>query len=387
MKTAIVCDWFLTRDGAKLRAGGTEAFVQRLLTLLERLGLDATIFQRGDERFQKRFRGAPILAWRNFRELRELTDSFLARGGRGAIYSDVHVVPEKSVHPAILIQHGVYWDVPYRRFRNPLVQGALNWKKDWDHSRLAARLMKLCKRMDRVVTVDTNFQNWLRERCSWNVIEDRFALEDRFAYVPNCTSIHDSGGIAQKLAGGRPIQRVLFARRFDVFRGTFSWGRVVRRLAPRYPDVQFVFCGHGGDNGLAREHELRDLLAGLPNVATYERPWELMPDEHFAADIEVVPSLGSEGTSYSLVEALGAGACAICTTVGGLANVVLPTYNGLMVQATERAMEAAAVSLLENPVWTRELARRGYETAQTCFSVAAWEARMERVIMEAFAGE
>lgn len=63
------------------------------------------------------------------------------------------------------------------------------------------------------------------------------------------------------------------------------------------------------------------------------------------ADVSVIPTLWSEGTSLSCVEALAAGVPVVATPVGGLGNIVIPGFNGFISAPTADAI-AEAINLL-----------------------------------------
>jgi glycosyltransferase involved in cell wall biosynthesis len=375
MNIAIVCDWFFFPDGSRLSTGGVETYIRHLAVLLRNLGCRVSIFQHGTLRFTTEWNGFPVISWRSGSEQADLLRRFHDGAAGPTIYSDFHVVPETVFRPAVVIQHGIYWDVRYVRYESALAQNALNLKKQFDTVRRSRRLLHSIANVDRVITVDTNFQNWMRTMCGWA------DCESKWAYVPNFAVPHLPDRIQAKLSGRGPVRKILFARRFEPFRGTFLWAEVVRRLSAAFPRIRFCFCGHGGP-GREGEHALKERFLDIPNVFVYELPADRMPEEHFSADLEVVPSYGSEGTSLSLIEAMAAGCCVVATTVGGLANVVLPDCNGILVQPTEPALERAVVELIEDPARARELARNGYATVQAAFSKAKWERRILNVLGE-----
>ena len=59
----------------------------------------------------------------------------------------------------------------------------------------------------------------------------------------------------------------------------------------------------------------------------------------------MVPSLWSEGTSLAAIESVAAGVPVVATNVGGLANVVVPHFNGVVTN-TDAASIASSIERL-----------------------------------------
>lgn len=100
-------------------------------------------------------------------------------------------------------------------------------------------------------------------------------------------------------------------------------------------------------------------------------------------DIAVVPTIGSEGTSLSLLEAMAAHCAVICTNVGGMTNIVIDQYNGLMIKPTEADLVYAIEDLIINVEKRNKLADRGYETVKQAFSHEVWSNRWKKVLLDA----
>lgn len=370
----ILTNWLYTEDGSNLATGGTETYVQKLAGLLRDEGREVLILQRGAKSFQAEFEGIPVISWDSEQEKRRLIEEKSHERKTLWIYSDLFTFVPISLNPAILIQHGIYWDFLYRQYAVGISGHLMKLRQVWDVFSKALHCLRAIRAVEKVVTVDTNFQNWMRTMCTWE------SFEDKFVYIPNFTQILPEVEARAKLSRGGGIRTVLFARRFTECRGTFMWSKVVKTIAPSLKDIHFIFCGRGsGDDSEAKLiREMKD----LNNVSIYERPFCEMPDEHRKADVEVVPSRGSEGTSLSLIEAMGAANAVICTTVGGLCNVAIPGYNALVVQARDEYMRKAFLDLVENPAKARAIAARAYETAEIAFSENAWKRRWIEVIAD-----
>ena len=103
---------------------------------------------------------------------------------------------------------------------------------------------------------------------------------------------------------------------------------------------------------------------------------------HLAHDIVVVPSLGSEGTSLSVAEGMGAGCAVVATNVGGITNMIIDGYNGLLVMPTAAALTTALERVIADPELRQALGSKAYETAVRSFSLEVWEAKWRQVLEE-----
>ena len=158
-------------------------------------------------------------------------------------------------------------------------------------------------------------------------------------------------------------------------RGTRIFSEATECLLSKYPDVSFTFAGEGPE-----EQWLRAKFTDVNRV----RFTKYMPDEaldiHLKHDIAVIPSIASEGTSNSVAEAMGAGCTIVATAVGGITNMVIDHYNGLLTMPNSKSLLHALSSLVTNPSLREELGYRAYETARTAFCRELWEERWRSVL-------
>ena len=73
-----------------------------------------------------------------------------------------------------------------------------------------------------------------------------------------------------------------------------------------------------------------------------------MPAVYREADITVIPTLYSEGTSLSCLEAMASGNAVIATFIGGLPNLIIDEYNGLLISPEVGDLVDSISRLLED---------------------------------------
>lgn len=73
--------------------------------------------------------------------------------------------------------------------------------------------------------------------------------------------------------------------------------------------------------------------------------------------------------------------CAIlCTNVGGMTNIVIDGYNGLMVSPTSEEIYIKLKQLVEDKQLRTNLAERGYDTVKISFNLKNWEEKWTTVL-------
>jgi len=139
-----------------------------------------------------------------------------------------------------------------------------------------------------------------------------------------------------------------------------------------YPWVYFVIVGDGPERNFLQQYaislgiERRVFFFGFRNDVP-----SLLP----LFDIAVIPSV-QEGLSIFCLEALAAGCPVVASDVGGLAEIIIPYKNGLLVPPKNpRALADALVELLKNRTWAAALGRQGREMVEQKFT---YEKMLER---------
>jgi glycosyltransferase involved in cell wall biosynthesis len=97
-------------------------------------------------------------------------------------------------------------------------------------------------------------------------------------------------------------------------------------------------------------------------------------------DIAIIPSLASEGTSLAVAEAMGSGCVVVATGVGGITNMVIDGYNGLLITPNVDSIVSAVETIINNPDSSIEVAINGYNTAKNAFCLQRWQQQWLSVI-------
>jgi hypothetical protein len=141
-------------------------------------------------------------------------------------------------------------------------------------------------------------------------------------------------------------------------------------ILARYPQVDFHFVGRGFAEDT--KHVVVKQRQWGRRVQWYSLRPEEMPQAYQSANITLIPTLYSEGTSLSCLEALACGNAVIATRIGGLTDLIINDHNGLLIEPQAEALKLAIVDLVENPEKMRRLQANGLQAVRA-FSKERWE--------------
>ena len=133
-----------------------------------------------------------------------------------------------------------------------------------------------------------------------------------------------------------------------------------QKAVARHPDTYFVFLGDGELAGDLRDQAASYGIAGNVRFVGWR---EDVPRVMAAYDVFVLPSL-NEGMGKVLVEAMAMGKPIIASAVGGIADLVIPGDNGILVPCADADAIAQGIELMRaNPALRAGMGARGREMA------------------------
>jgi len=379
VRVAILYSQLYDLRGERLMVGGIESYLQALGRVCQSMGWEPFLFQAAHHPFERQLdgmtiTGVPGLTGVDRHESRQLLHAAEQRLGNRdvvVVFGDFQMSLPLDHPRCVSVQHGIYWDLPRSGERTDR-QIAAKLRRGWRRINLVMeteRILHLFDTCPNRVCVDYNFVNWYRSMTPR-------PPQGRVWVIPNFTSVATAVQMRGRWTEKRNL-RVLFARRFWPYRGTRLMVEVTKTLLRRYDHVNFTFAGEGPD-----EEWMRRELAAEARVSFIRYAPADSLAVHLAHDICVVPSLGSEGTSLSVAEALGAGCAVVATNIGGVTNMIIDGYNGLLVMPAVPDLTAAVDAVIRDSVLRERLGQRALETAATAFSFDAWAKRWQDVLTQ-----
>ncbi|HTG34662.1 MAG TPA: polysaccharide pyruvyl transferase family protein [Thermoanaerobaculia bacterium] len=354
----ILAPAFFDPQGERVFRGGAERYLVELARVVERLGLPVAVFQPAAEPWVRETDGLRVhglavdLAVEGYAGLDRAV--LAATGSRPllTIHLAFYTAGPDTPRPALGISHGVYWDDPASQ-----TPSQFRWHR--------AQALESLQHLDLAVSVDTNTINWVAATSA--------RLAERMVYVPNFVDLEEFRPAPRE---GVPLT-LLFPRRLVAARGFWLVAEILPGLLADHPRIEIHFVGEAAGE---EEEEVRRLVALDPRRVHWRSlPPERMPEAYAAADVVLIPTLHSEGTSLSALEAQAAGRTVIATRVGGLSDLVLDGYNGLLIEPDAGALRGAVERLILDPELRERLARQGLATVQG-FGIERWRTRWEDLL-------
>lgn len=262
-------------------------------------------------------------------------------------YSDLQIAWPYCYRNSFALQHGIAWDNPHERL------------KSFPNKRIYRSAIRNLKK---VICVDTNFINWLRER------ETEGFANDKLVYIPNYAD-ERIFEYKYKEYSNKEEKVLFFPRRFVKHRGFELFMDTCNLLINK---------GYNISPLLAFESFRRDDFVKEYPQYSHSKFNVVHPDFSEIANLyskaylTLVPSLWSEGTSLSAMESISCGCPVIVSDVGGLGNIVIPHFNGLIIPPTKVAFTDALEHLINNVDKRNEMARNCQHLKYSC-SKTRWE--------------
>jgi glycosyltransferase involved in cell wall biosynthesis len=214
---------------------------------------------------------------------------------------------------------------------------------------------------------------------------------DRIALIPNgvpparaAEEKRDSVRTELGLPEEAPL--IVMVARTDPLKGQEILLRAIPSVLSQHAGACFVFIGIEERSSL--EKELVSAWRGLVEETGIASAVRFEPYRRDArrfmreASVVVVPSF-AEGFVRTAIEAMAEGAAVVGSDISGIAEIIDPGINGLLVPAGDAPALGAAISrLLADPELRLRLGQAGQKTAEKLFSTRTMVDRIERELLQ-----
>lgn len=364
MKVHVFYNGWIASDHKSFTLGGVQTYLLNLSIVFREMGYEFHYYRGSDIDNEIIIQKVNVheMAWRGkshsiknvFNHYKHLID----KKEDIVLFADDYLSTSALEYHSLSIQHGVFWDIPMNRKLSPIKYFYYFLKK----MRNAWIRMSHIRNVKYVVCVDYNFVNWFRAVFPYTI--------NSFRVIPNFAPI------CEKVVKPSDKINIIFARRFELFRGTRVFGEAIKRILKERKDVFVTIAGWGSD-----ENWLHKQLDCFENVRFTEYQSSDSLNIHKDKHIAVIPTIGSEGTSLSMLEAMSAQCAVVVSDVGGMTNIIIDGYNGRIIPAGDSdKLYEVLNSLITNPGKIKQYSEKAYDTILNSLSYERWKNDWKQVI-------
>lgn len=357
---------FFQRDGNSYFSGGAERYYLDLNEICRKENRQLILFQYGDFNWL-RFYDHLLVVGVNDKNKTGSYDEFIKAFYKNSEKASLRIcspfdMAQKSRVPTIGISHGIFWDHPASQY--------FDGKKFWENNE---RIISSIDNCDEVVSVDTNTANWFQ------TID--YVGAQSIHYIPNYVDTEVFRRREEKRSS--EIIKITYPRRLYAPRGLYLALKAADIILAKYPNTVFHFVGKGYEEDLAEIRKIQEKWPG--RVECFSLSPDLMWKAYEDSDISLIPTLHSEGTSLSCLEAMSSENAVVATRVGGLPDLVLSDYNGLLIEPNAESLVNGIEQLILDTQFRKRLQKNARAVALS-FNKQKWEKKwstlMNEVLME-----
>lgn len=357
---------FLDKHGYNYYSGGAERYLNDLSELFSKYNINFNIYQCGYYQWVRRIGNINVISLSkgvehigySLKETINCSDRFYAYSSNSllSIYSPFFFRGKYANPNSIGIGHGIAWD--HESINN------LNGEKFWNGNK---HIIESAKAFNEIVSVDTNTANWFQ------TID--YKTSTKIKVIPNYVDTNMFKPSDNKERTDKIV--ITYPRRLYKPRGLYLTLNILDRVLEKYENVEFNFVG------LGFEEDTINIDKKIEKWGNRVKYYGLLPEDMTKAyqisDIVLIPTLYSEGTSLSCLEAMASKTAIIATRVGGLTDLIIDGYNGKLVNPNEECLLSAIEELIENKE-KRELYAQNAYLVSKAFSKDIWFDKWSEVI-------
>lgn len=364
------CSTFFDYNGTNYYSGGAERYLVDLFEVSKELNKNFVIYQNANKNFIRKYRNITVVGLSNNEtEINYSTTFFKSQmetylnktNGKSIlhIFSAFQECYPIKCSPSIGISHGIYWDNP--------TNVATNGLDFWVNKKIIIDSALLC---DKMISVDTNTANWFQ------TIDYKLGNQ-KINVITNYVDTKEFKKDGYYKKKGKIV--ITYPRRLYEPRGMYLLLSIVDDLFKKYDNIEVHFVGKGFDEDVNKIKE--KMKKYKDRLFCYSMEPERMNEVYKMSDISLIPTLYSEGTSLSCLEAMSTENIVVTTRIGGLTDLVINGLNGYQIEPNKEALLKQLEYIIDNFDKQKEIRRNALMTAKA-FNKELWKNKWKEVIKE-----
>ncbi len=365
---SIRCTTFYDFYGYNFFSGGAERYLYDLNEIFSSMGVNMDIYQESEVPFMRKYRNINVIGLAGCGPIdyseKYYDDKFnkykyeTQNSAQLHVYSAFFEAYPEGLSPSIGISHGVGWD-----------NESNVWRTGVDFEYEKQSIIHSASMCDNLVSVDTNTCNWF-QTLDYNLGARKFSV------IPNYVDINEFSPRDDYL---NPSDKIIitYPRRLYGARGLYTMLNITDKLIKKYDNIEIHFVGKGSDFDTKAVDKVISRNKG--RVFCYSKAPEEMHTVYKMTDISVIPTMFSEGTSLSCLEAMASGNLVISTRIGGLTDLIIDHYNGYLIEPNETALYEAICDAVDNYSERINMKKNARDVA-IAFNKQNWIEKWKKVI-------
>ena len=328
---------FFDYKGTNYYSGGAERYLVDLHAVCKSMGYNLDIYQNAEKPYMRKYGDVNVIGMASLKyplnySIEYITDQAKNYTCATRYFSQLHIYSAfyecypYCIGPSIGISHGVAWD-------NRMCVKT-NADEFWTRNERMIESACLC---DKLVSVDTNTANWFQ------TIDFELGNQ-RIKYIPNYVDTNEFKANSKSNKKDKIV--ITYPRRLYEPRGMYLLLDIVDVLFKKYDNIEIHFVGKGFDEDI---NNIKEKMKKYPDrLFCYSKSPDKMHEVYKNSDISLIPTLYSEGTSLSCLEALATGNIVISTRIGGLTDLIINGFNGYLIEPNKNSLLEAIENILDN---------------------------------------
>ena len=363
----VKCNTFFNFRGSNYYSGGAERYLIDLYEIFKKRGINLDIYQNAEVPFFRKYHGINVIGMAQKDLPLDLNNEYLDQQTKHYIHltygkSQLHIYSSffecfpNCCSPSIGISHGIGWDGPDNAHQDAI---AFWMGKE--------SIIESAKQCDTLISVDTNTANWFQ------TIDYKIGNQ-KFSVIPNYVDVEEFSPRKDFMTPGKKII-IVYPRRLYKPRGMYIALEAAEKLVKKYNNIEFHFVGKGFKK---ESDDIDKLVKKYPKkVFRYSKsPFE-MHNVYKEADISLIPTLYSEGTSLSCLEAMASGNLVVSTRIGGLSDLIINGYNGYLIEPNSDSLYDTLEYVIDHYKDQMIIKERAIEVAKA-FNKKIWISKWEK---------
>ena len=374
-KIGILCECVYQFCGNVDLKGGGERYFVDFVNLLHKLGYKTIVYQFSYKPFRKKYQNIIVNGLGNIttKNPNQYYNDGLnmfeekTKDCDGLFYLSMNLLMRAAKKPTLTVSHGLVFDGVLPNQRQHSIE-ALDTFKTW------------IRNSTHTISVDTNSIKVMQVHYCKNI--------SKMTFIPNYVDLNIFKP-SERINDGK--FNILFPRRKQFCRGYHTMMAATQILMNKYDDINVTFCGKGNKE---EEDFFKQWYEKMPKNRIKNISYDMkdMWKAYQNIDISCIPTIYAEGTSLSCLESQASGIVPIATHVGGLTDLILKNFNGLLIKPDDTWQEyesnpnyllEAIEYLYHNRDELKRMKKNAIEVSKS-FSKEIWDNRIAKVIKQVY---